>query len=190
MKAFTLIKTPKSSKILGTNGKDITMKILTVKKLKENFQQYFRVFPWHLISKDSEGFDMGCGSGRWAHFVAPKVRLLNCVEPSDAIEVAKRNLAHLQNISYFQETTEECSVETGSQDFGYCLGVLHHIPQAEAALRDCSELLKPGAPMLVYIYYNFENRPKWFRFLWPCQTSCVLAFQGCQLAQRRSYAKS
>jgi hypothetical protein len=26
--------------------------------------------------------------------------------------------------------------------------------------------LKPGAPMLVYIYYAFDNRPAWFRLLW------------------------
>ena len=126
-------------------------------KLEENFQQYFAIFPWHLISKTSEGFDMGCGSGRWAHFVAPRVGLLNCVEPSAAIDVAKKNLAGLQNINYYKETTEECSIRPGSQDFGYCLGVLHHIPQTEEALLDCAKLLKPGAPMLLYLYYNFEN---------------------------------
>jgi hypothetical protein len=26
--------------------------------------------------------------------------------------------------------------------------------------------LKPGAPFLVYLYYNFDNRPAWFRGLW------------------------
>ena len=135
-------------------------------KLEENFQQYFAIFPWHLISKTSEGFDMGCGSGRWAHFVAPRVGLLNCVEPSAAIDVAKKNLAGLQNINYHKETTEECSIRPGSQDFGYCLGVLHHIPQTEEALLDCAKLLKPGAPMLLYLYYNFENRPRWFKLLW------------------------
>ena len=35
-------------------------------KLEENFQQYFAIFPWHLISKTSEGFDLGCVYGRWA----------------------------------------------------------------------------------------------------------------------------
>ena len=44
-----------------------------VKKLAENFDQYFSIFPWCELSKNSEGFDMGCGSGRWAKLVAPKV---------------------------------------------------------------------------------------------------------------------
>ena len=36
---------------------------------------------------------MGCGSGRWAKFIAPKVKVLNCIEPSDkALKIAKQNL--------------------------------------------------------------------------------------------------
>jgi hypothetical protein len=26
--------------------------------------------------------------------------------------------------------------------------------------------LKPGAPLLLYLYYAFDNRPAWFRALW------------------------
>ena len=53
-----------------------------------------------------------------------------------------------------------------SQDFGYSLGVLHHVPDTAAAIRSCVELLKPGAPLLLYLYYAFDNRPWWFRALW------------------------
>jgi hypothetical protein len=53
-----------------------------------------------------------------------------------------------------------------SQDFGYSLGVLHHIPDAASAMRDCVRKLKPGAQFLVYIYYGFENRPAWFSRVW------------------------
>jgi SAM-dependent methyltransferase len=54
----------------------------------------------------------------------------------------------------------------GSMDFGYSLGVLHHLPDPLAGLADCVRKLKPGAPMLIYIYYAFDNRPAWFRLLW------------------------
>src|SRR5690606_26204637 len=53
-----------------------------------------------------------------------------------------------------------------SQDFGYSLGVLHHVPDTAAALRDCVEMLKPGAPFLVYLYYRFDNRPIWYALIW------------------------
>lgn len=35
-------------------------------------------------------------------------------------------------------------------------------------MADCIKKLKPGAPFLIYMYYNFENRPWWFRFIWKC----------------------
>ena len=145
---------------------------LDKKKLYENFQQYFSIFPWALISSNSEGFDMGCGSGRWAQFVAPKVETLNCVEPSNAINVAQLNLRSFENVKYFKQTTDSCTLQKGSQDFGYCLGVLHHIPNTEEGLKDCAKLLKSGAPFLLYLYYNFENRPGWFRFLWGVSDFC------------------
>ena len=69
-------------------------------KLKESFTQYFDIFPWDLLPKDAVGFDMGCGTGRWAKYVAPKVKTLNCIEPSNAIIVAKKNLRKNKNIKF------------------------------------------------------------------------------------------
>jgi SAM-dependent methyltransferase len=54
----------------------------------------------------------------------------------------------------------------GQFDFGYVLGVLHYTPDPEAALRDITAKLKPGAPLLVYTYYALDNRPAWYRALW------------------------
>jgi len=34
------------------------------------FRDYFAVFPWEQLPPEAEGFDMGCGSGRWSRFVA------------------------------------------------------------------------------------------------------------------------
>jgi SAM-dependent methyltransferase len=55
-----------------------------------------------------------------------------------------------------------------SADFGYALGVLHHVPDPEGGLRTCVRKLKSGAPFLIYIYYAFDNRPRWFRVIWKC----------------------
>ncbi len=145
---------------------DYSSSSIDTKKLKENFDQYFRIFPWNLLSKDAVGFDMGGGTGRWAQFVAPKVKKLNFIEPSDAINVAKNNLSNNKNIFFHKETSEENSLEPNSQDFGYSLGVLHHIPDTQKALQDCTKLLKSGAPILLYLYYNFENKPLWFKLIW------------------------
>ena len=139
---------------------------MTNKEAYKIFKNYFSLFPWKKLSKFSKGFDMGCGSGRWAEFVAPKVGLLNCVEPSVAIKVAKKKLKKFNNIKYYQKTLSNSGLKKNSQDFGYSLGVLHHVPNTQLAINSCTSLLKPGAPFLIYIYYYFDNRPSWFKHFW------------------------
>jgi ubiquinone/menaquinone biosynthesis C-methylase UbiE len=130
------------------------------------FEGYFSVFPWDDLPKDAVGFDLGCGSGRWAKLVAPRVGKLHCIDPSIAIEVARRNLSALANCKFHQAGVDDIPVNDQSMDFGYSLGVLHHIPDTRAALTSCVYKLKPGAPFLLYLYYAFDNRPFWFRMLW------------------------
>lgn len=132
------------------------------------FDEYFAVFPWAALPKDASGFDMGCGSGRWARLMAPRVGHLHCIDPSSALEIAKGNLADHDNVSFHQASVDDGALPVDSQDFGYSLGVLHHIPDTSAALRSCVTMLKPGAPFLVYLYYAFDNRPAAFRFAWRC----------------------
>jgi SAM-dependent methyltransferase len=130
------------------------------------FENYFSIFPWDRLPDNAVGFDLGCGSGRWAKHVALRVGKLILIDPSDAIEVAKRNLAGADNCEFHRAAVEDIPIAEGSCDFGYSLGVLHHVPDTRAGLRACVEKLKPGAPFLLYLYYRFDNRPAWFRALW------------------------
>jgi len=147
---------------------------LKKKEVYKIFKSYFSIFPFNKISKSSEGFDMGCGSGRWAQFVAPKVGLLHCIDPSVAIHVAKKNLKKFKNIKFHQKSLDKNDLKPNSQDFGYSLGVLHHVPNTALAMKSCVKLLKPDAPFLIYIYYSFDNRPSWFKFLWLISNSIRL----------------
>jgi ubiquinone/menaquinone biosynthesis C-methylase UbiE len=134
---------------------------------REWFDAYFSIFPWETIPPNAEGFDLGCGSGRWAALVAERVGTLHCIDPSrDALAVARRRLGHQPNVEFHLAGAHEIPLAAGSQDFGYSLGVLHHIPDTAAAMRDCVVKLKPGAPFLVYLYYAFDNKPTWYRLLW------------------------
>ena len=130
------------------------------------FERYFAVFPWHELPADPVGFDMGCGSGRWARWVAPRVGRLHCIDPSSALDVAQRNLSGLPNVVFHSGGVDDKCLPTHSQDFGYSLGVLHHIPDTEAALKACVDMLKPGAPFQLYLYYSFDNRSTAFRMVW------------------------
>jgi SAM-dependent methyltransferase len=131
------------------------------------FETYFSVFPFDSHPGDSEGFDLGCGSGRWAIGVAGRVGKLHCIDPAaEALEVARKRLAGFANVTFHVASADSIPLPEGSQDFGYALGVLHHIPDTGRALFDAVRKLKPGAPFLLYIYYRLENRPAWFRGIW------------------------
>jgi SAM-dependent methyltransferase len=128
------------------------------------FESYFRIFPWEVLQEYATGFDLGCGSGRWAALAAPRVGKLICIEPSQqALRVAERNAA---DCAFVRGTAGQLPLRAGSMDFGYCLGVLHHTFDPLAGLTDAVRSLKPGAPFLVYLYYALDNRPPWFRLLW------------------------
>jgi ubiquinone/menaquinone biosynthesis C-methylase UbiE len=131
------------------------------------FEQYFSEFPWADLPAAAEGFDLGCGSGRWAVLVAPRVGRLHCIDPAaEALEVCRRRLSEVPSVEFHLSAANDIPLADGSQDFGYSLGVLHHVPDTARAMGDATRKLKPGAPFLVYLYYDFENRPGWFRALW------------------------
>ena len=130
------------------------------------FEDYFHIFPWDRLPAESEGMDIGCGSGRWAVLVAPRVGILHCVDPSSALEVARAALSGVENVRLHYAEIDNLPVPDGSLDFAYSLGVLHHVPDTEKAILSCVRKLKKGAPFLVYLYYKFDNRPMWYRALW------------------------
>ena len=139
---------------------------MSYSEASEIFMEYFSIFPWDMLPSNPVGFDMGCGSGRWAKFVAPKVGRLNCIDPSSALDIARRNLIDFKNVEYIKASVSESGIPINSQDFGYSLGVLHHVPDTESAINSCVSILKSGAPLLVYLYYAFDNRGWVYRLLW------------------------
>jgi ubiquinone/menaquinone biosynthesis C-methylase UbiE len=136
-------------------------------ELERTFDKYFAVFPWDALPEGARGIDVGCGTGRWARLVAPRVGQLDCVDASEqALAVAARNLSEAKNVSLTHASVGRLPFEAGTFDFGYSLGVLHHVPNTQAAIQECVRVLKPGAPFLVYLYYALDNRPAWFRAAW------------------------
>jgi SAM-dependent methyltransferase len=141
---------------------------LSQQQRQEIFDDYFRIFPWHLLPQGGGvGIDVGCGSGRWATLVAPRVGHLHLLDPSpEALAVARQNLDFARNVSFHPCGVADIPLPPRSLDFAYSLGVLHHVPDTEAAMRAIAAKLKPGAVFLVYLYYALDNRPVWYRLLW------------------------
>jgi SAM-dependent methyltransferase len=135
-------------------------------ELDRVFGEYFALFPWDQLPAGAVGFDLGCGSGRWAARVAPRVGHLHCVDASaEALAVARQTVGDAANVTFHHASVGD-PLPAAPFDFGYSLGVLHHVPDTARAIRACADLLKPGAPFLLYLYYALEDRPVWFRALW------------------------
>lgn len=135
--------------------------------LEKMFADYFSIFPWHKLSSVSIGADIGCGSGRWAKVLANRVGFLHLVDASSqALEVARKNLKTVTNVRFHHASVDFLPFEDNSLDFAYSLGVLHHVPDTAGAIRDVTRKLKTGAPLLLYLYYRFDNRGLFYRSLW------------------------
>lgn len=151
----------------GEEWSRFTQKELPPDERQAIFRDYFSVFPWDILPAGASGADIGCGSGRWAMLVAPRVGELHLADASEAaLAVARRNLDRVGNVRFHHASVDELPFAEASLDFAYSLGVLHHVPDTPAALRAVARVLRPGAPFLVYLYYAFDNRPWWFRALW------------------------
>jgi len=158
---------PKVVDAFGDEWRTFDQSALPERDRESMFNSYFAIFPWEKLPPDAIGFDLGCGSGRWARQVAPRVGELHCIDASSAaLEVARRNLGQFPNCRFHLASVDQMPVPDNGCDFGYALGVLHHLPDTNAALRSCAAKLKPGAPLLVYLYYAFDNRPGWYRLSW------------------------
>jgi ubiquinone/menaquinone biosynthesis C-methylase UbiE len=158
---------PKTVEGFGDEWDAFSQEAMDPTEHRRLFEQYFSPFPFDQLPAGAEGFDLGCGTGRWAVLVAPLVGHLHCIDPAEkALSVARRRLSGLPNVSLHLAGADDIPLADDSQDFGYALGVLHHIPDTVRAMRDAVRKLKPGAPFLVYLYYSFDNRPAWFQALW------------------------
>src|SRR5215212_5710119 len=76
-------------------------------ELEDLFGLYFATFPWDRLPERAVGFDLGCGSGRWARCVAPRVGRLHCVDASEAaLAVARKNLAGQDNCEFHHASVD------------------------------------------------------------------------------------
>jgi SAM-dependent methyltransferase len=155
--------------------------------LRAIFEAYFRIFPKEFLRSDRVGLDLGCGSGRWARFVAPTVGKLICVDASaEALDVARRNLAGIGNVEFVHSSVSALPLPEGAVDFAFSLGVLHHVPDTAAGIRDSTRVLKPGCPLLLYLYYDFENRAPWYRLVWKVTDLARRTISAAPFAVRRA----
>ena len=141
-------------------------------------------------SKSSVAADFGAGSGRWASRLLPHFSLVYALEPSDgANKVLKNKFSKESRMTILQETVGANSIPAGSLDLAMSLGVLHHIPDTELAIRDVATKIKSGGVFLCYLYYKLENKPVFYRGLFWASNSLRWVISRLPYALRRFIAQ-
>jgi 2-polyprenyl-3-methyl-5-hydroxy-6-metoxy-1,4-benzoquinol methylase len=104
--------------------------------------------------------DVGCGMGRFAEVATRWGARVVGVDLSAAAEVAAKNLAD-REFTAFQADVFALPFAPESFDIIYSIGVLHHTPDCEAAVKTLDKYLKPGGLLVVWLYSGYN---KWYRF--------------------------
>lgn len=103
--------------------------------------------------------DVGCGMGRFAEVATRWGAHVVGIDLSLASEVAAQNLAD-RSATIFQADVFQLPFVERSFDFIYSIGVLHHTPSCEQAMKVLPKLLKPGGRIAVWLYSSYNP---WYR---------------------------
>ena len=137
----------------------------TTAEINKIGDEYFDIVDDSILNSKSVVLDMGCGSGRWSKYLAPKVNFIEAIDPSNAIFSATRLLNKNNNVRTTQASSDNIPFADETFDFIFSLGVLHHIPDTQQALNDIVKKLKIGNHILIYLYYSLDNRGLLYKVL-------------------------
>jgi 2-polyprenyl-3-methyl-5-hydroxy-6-metoxy-1,4-benzoquinol methylase len=129
-----------------------------VRESEQNFLMKTALRPEEL--KGKLVLDVGCGMGRFAEVATRWGARVVGIDLSAAAEVAAKNLAARDFIA-FQADVFSLPFVPESFDVIYSVGVLHHTPDCEAAVKTLDKYLKPGGILAVWLYSGYN---KWYRF--------------------------
>jgi SAM-dependent methyltransferase len=104
--------------------------------------------------------DVGCGMGRFAEIATRWGARVIGIDLSAAAEVAAKNLAD-RDFTAFQADVFALPFAPETFDCIYSMGVLHHTPDCEKAVKTLPQYLKPGGTLAVWLYSGYN---KWYRF--------------------------
>ena len=129
-------------------------------------KEYFDILNDKIVNKTTYALDIGCGTGRWTKWLTQKAGFIEAVDPSNAIFAADKLLGNIENVRLTKASGETIPFADETFDFAMSIGVLHHIPDTQQAMKDCVRKVKKGGYFYCYLYHNLETRGWWFKTLY------------------------
>lgn len=134
-------------------------------RFPEMYEEWNQSFLDYMQPHDPEFFrgkkvlDAGCGNGRFAYYAAKYGAEVWAIDLGRAVEVARRNTEEAGKVQVVQADLHRPPFAPESFDFIYSIGVLHHLPDPEAAFQNLLRFLKPEGEIQIYLYWSPEAQP-------------------------------
>ena len=94
----------------------------TEKDIAKSGDEYFDVVDEKDFSPETVPLDLGCGSGRWSRYLAPKVGSIEAIDPSEAVVAAQAMTGDLDNVRVTRAGVNSLPFADHSFDFIFSLG--------------------------------------------------------------------
>ena len=157
-------KVPAGSGWWRAEGRTVVSYSYQWRKFKQMFPEWEQVFLNSIkpitraFFTGRTGLDAGCGFGRSLYYAASYGAEMIGLDLSEAVEAARENTRHLANVHLVQGDIFNPPIRRRSLDFVYSIGELHHLPDPKAGFLSLGRLLKPDAPMFIWVYLRGRGR--------------------------------
>ena len=119
-----------------------------------DLEEVLREYLYPYVSNETVAAEIGVGGGRVAALVAPRVRLLHCIDVSPEMIVhAREKLEGRDNVDFLVVDEPRLPQEWSAQiDFVYSFDVLVHLDLKTIwrYLLECTRVLRPGGFALIH----------------------------------------
>jgi SAM-dependent methyltransferase len=104
--------------------------------------------------------DAGCGEGVDLSQLAldPGCEVIGVELSSGGVATTLARTRGLERAHVVQGDLLKLPIASQTFDGAYSYGVVHHTPDPARAIREIARTLKPGAPLLFYVYEDFSDR--------------------------------
>lgn len=113
--------------------------------------------------------DVGCGIGRnsWWPLTYGAASCLSIDVDERTLAAARRNLADYENAVIVNRSAYEIE-EVDEFDIAFSIGVIHHLDDPLAAVRQMRQAIRPGGTVLLWLY-GYENNEWLVRYFDPAR---------------------
>ncbi len=106
--------------------------------------------------------EFGCGTGYFTMAIAQRAKRVVATDLSDSmLEIARRQLNSLSNVTLQKDDCERSHFHTGSFDAVFMANVIHTVDEPDKVLSEGHRVLRPGGLLLITAYTDYGT--DWFK---------------------------